>query len=312
MVLLISYTLLYAAILALVAYGGMISERSGVVNLGLEGIMVMGGLAGALVLRAVPVGVPYVFPLVLLASAVVGVLYSLLLAVASVSFKADQTLVGTAMNMLATALAAVIARSINTSVNPKDVSTVVSFGENANAKYLNIGEFSINWFCIIAVVCMVLIYIVFAKTRFGLRLMSCGEHPHAAASVGIKVKRMRYKGVMLSGLLGGLGGVAYITASVNEWKFENGVAGFGFLALAVMIFGQWDTFKIALAALIFGLLRALSNLYTGFPVLESLGLPSEVYNILPYAICLIILIIFSTKSVAPKSVGIPYSENDND
>ena len=138
--------------------------------------------------------------------------------------------------------------------------------------------------------------------------MACGEHPQAADSVGINVYKMRYAGVLISGLLGGLGGIVYITAGVSEWKFENGVAGFGFLALAVMIFGQWKPHRIALAALLFGMCRALSNVYTGFDFLAALGLPGVVYNMLPYIISLLVLIFTSKKSRAPKAEGIPYDK----
>lgn len=146
------------------------------------------------------------------------------------------------------------------------------------------------------------------KTRFGLRLMACGEHPQAADSVGINVFKMRYAGVLISGALGGLGGLVYITAGVSEWKFENGVAGFGFLALAVMIFGQWKPVNIGLAALLFGLFRALSNVYTGFDALVALKLPSTLYNMFPYIISLIVLVFVSKNSRAPKAEGIPYDK----
>ena len=160
----------------------------------------------------------------------------------------------------------------------------------------------------IALILLLAAWFVLYKTRFGLRLQSCGEHPQAAASVGISVYKMRYAGVMLSGFLGGLGGLVYITAGVSEWKFENGVAGFGFLALAVMIFGSWKPYRIALAALLFGFFRALSNVYTGFDLLTRLNLPSTVYNMLPYIISLIVLVLFSKNSAAPKAEGIPYDK----
>ena len=124
----------------------------------------------------------------------------------------------------------------------------------------------------------------------------------------INVYKMRYAGVMISGVLGGLGGLVYITAGVSEWKFENGVAGFGFLALAVMIFGQWKPLRIALAALLFGLFRSLSNVYTGFDFLAQLNLPSTFYNMLPYIISLLVLALTSSKSRAPKAEGIPYDK----
>ena len=119
---------------------------------------------------------------------------------------------------------------------------------------------------------------------------------------------MRWAGVLISGFLGGLGGIVYITAGVSEWKFEMGVAGFGFLALAVMIFGQWKPTRIALAALLFGLFRALSNVYTGIPILAALKLPSTVYNMLPYIISLVVLAFTSKNSRAPKAEGIPYDK----
>ena len=119
---------------------------------------------------------------------------------------------------------------------------------------------------------------------------------------------MRYAGVLISGLLGGIGGLVYITAGVSEWKFENGVAGFGFLALAVMIFGQWKPIRIALAALLFGFFRALGNVYTGFDFLQRLNLPSNVYNMLPYIFSLIVLILTSKNSRAPKAEGVPYDK----
>ena len=138
--------------------------------------------------------------------------------------------------------------------------------------------------------------------------MACGEHPQAADSVGINVYKMRWSGVLISGMLGGLGGICYILAGVSEWKFENGVAGFGFLALAVMIFGAWKPQRIALAALLFGLFRSLSNVYTGFNFLKNLNLPSTFYNMLPYIISLVVLALFSKNSAAPKAEGIPYDK----
>jgi simple sugar transport system permease protein len=161
---------------------------------------------------------------------------------------------------------------------------------------------------LMAVVLLVVSYILLYKTRFGLRLMACGENPQAADSVGINVYKMRWAGVLISGFLGGLGGIVYITAGVSEWKFEMGVAGFGFLALAVMIFGQWKPTNIALAALLFGLFRALSNVYTGIPFLKAMNLPSTVYNMLPYIISIIVLAFTSKNSRAPKAEGIPYDK----
>ncbi len=309
MSLLIQYTLLYASVLILVALGGCFSEHSGVINLGLEGIMVIGALGGALTMKYMANTPAILIILVTITiAALSGLIYSLLLAVACINFKADQTIIGTALNMLATAVATVIVKAINTASNPDDVSSVVQFIEGKKKFQINLGSFTINWFIILTLVLLVVAYVVLYKTRFGLRLMACGEHPQAADSVGINVYKMRYAGVMISGILGGLGGITYITSGVSEWKFENGVVGFGFLALAVMIFGQWKPTRIGLAALLFGLFRALSNVYSGIDILAALKLPSTFYNMLPYIISLLVLALTSKQSRAPKAEGIPYDQ----
>ena len=309
MMLLLQYTLIFTSVLMLVALGGCFSEHSGVVNIGLEGIMVFGALGGALVMKYLsPTTAPALaFLLVTLAAMLTGAIYSLLLAVAAVNFNADQTLVGTAMNLLGISASTVIVKAINTAENSANVSSEIMYVEIKKSFAIVKGtEFS--WFMVLAVLLLIASYVILYKTKFGLRLMACGEHPQAADSVGINVYRMRYAGVMISGLLGGLGGLVYITAGVSAWKFENGVAGFGFLALAVMIFGSWKPQQIALAALLFGLFRSLSNVYTGFAFLKNLNLPSTVYNMLPYIISLVVLAIFSKNSAAPKAEGIPYDK----
>ena len=308
MVLLIQYMLIFASVLLLVALGGCFSEHSGVINIGLEGIMVFGALGGALTMKYMPDGTPAVVMLVtcIAAAMLVGLIYSMLLAVASINFSADQTLVGTAMNLLGTAAATVIVKALNTAENPDNVSSEISYVNAKKAFIVNLGGFEFNWFMLIAVIILAVSFILLYKTKFGLRLQACGEHPQAASSVGINVLKMRYAGVMISGLLGGLGGLVYITAGVSIWKFENGVAGFGFLALAVMIFGQWHPIRIALAALLFGLFRSLSNVYTGFEFLKSLNLPPNVYNMLPYIVSLVVLAFTSKTSRAPKAEGIPF------
>ena len=310
MLLLLQYTLIFASVLLLVALGGCFSEHSGVINIGLEGIMVMGALGGALMMKFLPAGTSafVVVLLTVLPSILLGMIYSLLLAVAAVNFKADQTLVGTAMNLLGTAAATVFVKAMNTAADPDNVSSTIQYLDGRKAFLVNIGGFEFNWCMLLAVIALVIAYVVLYKTRFGLRLCACGEHPQAADSVGINVYRMRYAGVLISGVLGGLGGIVYIIAGVSEWKFENGVAGFGFLALAVMIFGQWKPTRIALAALLFGFFRALGNVYSGFDLLSNLNLPSSVYNMLPYVISLVVLAFTSQKSRAPKAEGIPYDK----
>lgn len=310
MLLLVQYTIIFASVLCLVALGGCFSEHSGVINLGLEGIMVMGALGGAVTMFLLPAGTSKIVIVVAttLAAVLIGVIYSCLLAVASINFKADQTLIGTAMNLLATAAATVFVRAMNTSLNPDNVSSSIQYIHEKKAFLKYIGKFEFNWFMLMAVVLLALSYFILYKTKFGLRLQACGENPQAADSVGINVYKMRWAGVLISGFLGGLGGIVYITAGVSEWKFEMGVAGFGFLALAVMIFGQWRPSRIALAALLFGMFRALSNVYTGIGFLAALHMPSTVYNMLPYIISLIVLAFTSKNSRAPKAEGIPYDK----
>ncbi len=310
MLLLIQYTLIFASVLILVALGGCISEHSGVINLGLEGIMVIGALGGALMMKYMPEGAS---PLVLiictvLMAIIAGVVYSSLLAVACINFKADQTIIGTALNLLGVAAATVIVKAINTAENPDNVSSEIQYIAQKKAFLVNIGNFEFNWFMLLALIALLLVAFMLYRTRFGLRLMACGEHPQAAASVGIDVYKMRWAGVLLSGALGGLGGLVYITAGVSQWKFEVGVAGFGFLALAVMIFGQWKPKHIAWAALLFGMFRALSNVYSGFDFLAALNIPSSVYNMMPYIISLLVLALTSKNSRAPKAEGIPYEK----
>ncbi len=310
MLLLVQYTIIFASVLCLVALGGCFSEHSGVINLGLEGIMVMGALGGAVTMFLLPSDSSKIVIVLAttLAAVIIGVIYSCLLAVASINFKADQTLIGTAMNLLATAAATVFVRAMNTSLNPDNVSSSIQYIHEKKAFLKYIGKFEFNWFMLMAIVLLIVSYFVLYKTKFGLRLQACGENPQAADSVGINVYAMRWAGVLISGFLGGLGGIVYITAGVSEWKFEMGVAGFGFLALAVMIFGQWRPTKIALAALLFGMFRALSNVYTGIGFLAALHMPSTVYNMLPYIISLIVLAFTSKNSRAPKAEGIPYDK----
>lgn len=311
MVLLIQYTLIFASVLAMVALGGCFSEHSGVINLGLEGVMVMGALGGALCMKALSASsLPRItfVTLIILAAGLVGVLYSVLLGVACINFRADQTLVGTALNIMAPAVATVIVKAINMSENPDNVSATVIYGPARKELVQRFYGFQFNWFMLLAVIAIILAWVILYRTKFGLRLMACGENPQAADSVGINVHKMRWAGVLISGLLGGIGGVVYITAGVAEWKFETGVAGFGFLALAVMIFGQWKPVNIGLAALLFGFFRALSNVYSGLPLLANLKIPGTVYNMMPYIISLIVLAFTSKNSRAPKAEGIPYDK----
>ena len=310
MVLLLQYTLIFASVLILVALGGCFAEHSGVINLGLEGIMIMGALGGALAMRYISPNVPAIVMIlgVLAISALVGMIYSCLLAVACINFKADQTLVGTALNLLGTAGATVIVKAINTAANPDDVSSIVQYAGAKKAFTVNLGSFEFSWFMLVTALLLAASYVLLYKTRFGLRLMACGEHPQAADSVGINVYKMRYIGVLISGVLGGIGGMAYIIPSVSSWNCEVGVSGAGFLALAVMIFGQWKPFRIFLAAVFFALFKSLANIASSIPFLAELGWTQNMYNMIPFIASMIILAFTSKKSRAPKAEGIPYDK----
>ena len=301
MLLLVKYTLLYTVVLMLVALGGMFSERSGIINIALEGIMVIGGLAGVLAAKFIDASPAVVVTLSILIAGLAGLVYALLLGYASINLRADQTIGGTALNILATALAMVIAKRVNGTQAPKL--------DYANSPFLfNIGSLEVNVFLPVGIVLLLLSYFILYKTRLGLRLRSCGEHPQAADSVGINVYKMRYIGVMASGFLGGIGGLAYIIPAVSIWNFEQGVTGMGFLALAVMIFGQWKPFRIFLAAIFFSLFRAMANIADSFPLLKGLNWPKEIYNMMPFIASMVVLALTSKKSRAPKAEGIPYDK----
>ncbi len=311
MILLIQYTLIFSAVLILVALGGMFSERSGIINLGLEGIMVFGAMAGAMVMVLLPDTASRftIVTLTLLAAAVVGMLSSLLIGVACIYFKADQTLIGTAVNMLATAAATVIVKAFNTArSNGSDFSAKLDYVRGHDAFMFNVGSLQLSWFIVVAAILLVVAIVLFYKTKFALRLRACGEHPQAADSVGINVYVMRYAGVLMSGFLAGLGGLIYIAAANSTWHFDYGVAGAGFLALAVMIFGQWKPERIAWSAVLFAVFRSLSNVYMGIGFLSVLKIPGTVYNMFPYIVSLIVLAFTSQKSRAPKAEGIPYDK----
>lgn len=302
MLLLIKYTLISAMVLMLVALGGMFSERSGIINIALEGIMVIGALAGLMTLNILPAGIPgfAVVIISVLVSAIVGGIYSSLLGFASINLKADQTIGGTALNMLATAIAMVIAKRFNGSQSSK-------LNYNNEAFLFEIGGVSLNVFLIIGLILLVISYVVLYKTKFGLRLMSCGEHPQAADSVGINVYKMRWAGVLISGMLGGIGGFAYVVPAVKTWNFEVGVAGMGFLALAVMIFGQWKPQRIFFAAMFFAVFKSLANI-SDSTILANLGWSSNIYDMMPFIASMVILAFTSKKSRAPKAEGIPYDK----
>ena len=309
MFLLIKFTLLYAVVLSLVALGGMFSERSGVINIALEGIMAIGGLAGVFVLSLFggSMRTPALVAVSILASALAGLVYSLLLGFSAITLKADQTIGGTALNMMATAFAIVVVKAFNNAnANGSGASSAKLTYDNSAFIY-KLGPVTINIFLIIGIIILICSHVFLFRTKWGLRLRACGEHPQAADSVGINVYQWRYIGVMISGVLGGIGGFAYIVPSVTTWNFDVGVAGAGFLALAVMIFGQWKPYRIAAAAVFFAVFRSLANIADS-PVLSTLGWSKNIYSMMPFIASMIILAFTSKNSQAPKAEGIPYDK----
>ncbi len=315
-------TILFAVPLLLVALGGMFSERSGVINIALEGIMVMGALISCLLLRAFELsGFGEQYPqlavlLAILAAGLTGVIYSLLLAFASINLKADQTIGGTALNMLSPAFAVVLTWAIQGQGN---TTILIPGWVRISAESVGLVSNSDFWTRLlfkslylttpIAIVLMLAASFVMYKTRLGLRLRSCGEHPQAADSVGINVYRMRYIGVTFSGFLGGIGGLAFTVAAGSG--FQSQVAGYGFLALAVMIFGNWKPLNILLASLFFAFFKILGSYSDSIPFLpdfDNVRSSEYIYLMLPYIVTMIVLILTSKKSRAPKAEGIPYDK----
>lgn len=318
----LSATLLFAVPLLLVALGGMFSERSGIINIALEGIMIIGALFGTLFLRAMdlsgfgPQHPQMAMLYAILVSAVSGAIFSLLLAFASVHLKADQTIGGTALNMMAPAFAITLTWAIQgqgqTNIFIPTWSRISQATVGIAVEDTFWQNFMFKSFFLttpVAIILFVIAVILLYKTRFGLRLRACGEHPQAADSVGINVYKMRYAGVFISGLLGGIGGLAYTVAAGSA--FQSTVSGYGFLALAVMIFGNWKPLNILGASLFFALFKILGS-YSGsipfLPKFTNIKASEYIYLMLPYIVTMILLILTSKKSRAPKAEGIPYDK----
>ena len=318
----ISLTILFAVPLLLVALGGMFSEHSGVINIALEGMMIIGALFACFTLQGLdqsgfgPAHPQLSMFIAILVAGATGMIFSLLLGFAAINLKADQTIGGTALNQFAPAFAVVMTWAVQgqglTTISipswvriTRDTFGLApvdgpSFWNNLIFKYFYLTT-------PVAIVLFIAAYIVMYKTRFGLRLRACGEHPQAADSVGINVYKMRYAGVVISGALGAIGGLAYIVPPVQTWNFEVGVAGAGFLAMAVMIFGQWKPFNICGAAMFFAVFKSLANIADS-TFLAQLHWSSNIYNMMPFVASMVILAFTSKNSMAPKAEGIPYDK----
>lgn len=292
--------------LLIIALGGLFSERSGVVNIGLEGLLGVGAFAAAFFVSKTysSLGDMSLF-IGLIVAAIAGGILSLLHAFASINMKADQVVSGTAINILSAALTIYLARSFHGSANiqiqgfiKRDVPYLYKipvigdiFFKNAYiTTFIAFGILVLSW------------YVLYYRP-FGLRLRACGENPQAADSLGINVVKMRYIGVILSGMLAGLGGGIVITTYFGEFS-QNVYNGLGFLALAALIFGKWKPWGIVGSALFFGFASTVAEISKIFESLK--GLPNIYFNTFPYVATLIALVIFSKNAAGPKAAGEPY------
>ena len=304
-------TMLFTIPLMVVALGGMFSERSGVVNIALEGIMTMGAFTGILFLNMTGgrmSGQTQLF-LAILISAATGAAFAFFHAYAAINMKADQTLSGTALNMFAPAFAIFVARVIQgvQQIQFNNTFRIESVPVLGRIPFLGPLLFQNTYVTTyLGILILIVSTVVLYRTRFGLRLRSCGEHPQAADAAGINVYRMQYAGVLISGVLGGLGGLVFVVPTSTNFNAD--VAGYGFLALAVLIFGQWKPVRIMWASLFFGLMKAVAAAYSGIPFLAATGIPSYVYKMIPYIATLIVLIFTSKNSQAPRASGVPYDK----
>lgn len=304
-------TMFFAIPLLIVALGGMFSERSGIINIALEGIMTMGAFTSILFLNLTGSSMSGQGQLLLaiVISMVTGGVFALFHAYAAINMKADQTISGTALNMFAPAFAIFVARIIQGVQQVQFANTFRIEHVPVLGSIPVIGElFFKNTYITtyIGIAILVISTIVLYKTKFGLRLRSCGEHPQAADAAGINVYHMQYAGVIISGMLAGLGGLVFVVPTSTN--FNATVSGYGFLALAVLIFGQWKPVKIMWASLFFGLTKAIAASYSGIPLLSNLGIPSYLFKMIPYIATLIVLIFTSRNSQAPRAEGIPYDK----
>jgi ABC-type uncharacterized transport system permease subunit len=299
------YAIIFTIPLLITALGGLFSERSGIVNIALEGLMVIGAFAGALsihYLSGIIDNNTLVLWLGLLIAVIAGILFSLLHAFASINLSANQIISGTAINLIATALTVFLARNITGSGNIRITSGFSPMDIPVLSKIPVIGDlfftktYPTTWFVLL--ILLVSSFVLY-KTRFGLRLRSCGEFPQAAEAAGVNVRRIRYSGVLISGAFAGMGGALIIVTYAGE--FTGTVSGLGFLALASLIFGQWKPFGVLAATFFFGFASTIANVSQVIP--ELAVFPPIILKIFPYVVTLIALVVFSKSSQAPKAVG---------
>ncbi|CAM4341501.1 ABC transporter permease [Erysipelothrix sp. HDW6B] len=304
--------MLYVAIpLLMVSLGGLFSERSGVVNIALEGIMVFGAFFGILTLFMLQgmFAPQLLFVIGMLAAILAGMAIAAVHAFASINMKADQTISGTAINMFAPAFAVVMARLVYSvkEIPFKNVFLIRKVPLLGDIPV--IGDlFFKNAYITTYLGFIILIVVVFVmyKTRFGLRLRAAGENPNALDAAGVNVYKIRWAAVLISGALGGLGGFA-IMIPVST-SFSGTVSGYGFLALAILIFGQWKPIPVFISSIFFALTLTISNVYSAIPFFTNLNIPEQFFKMFPYIATLIVLWFSSKTQAAPKALGDPYDQ----
>ena len=306
--LVISSTLVYSAPLIFTALGGTFSERAGVVNVGLEGTMIMGAFAGVVFNLTFAGQFGGLTPwLGLLAGSVIGLIFSLLHAVATVTLRADHIVSGTVMNLMAPALGVYL---IKLMYGKGQTSMIAENFGYWNVPVLSkipvIGTIfftktsSTAWVAII--IAFVASWVLF-KTRFGLRLRSVGENPQAADTLGLNVYALRYTGVLISGVLGGIGGALFAQSIAGNFSAST-IVGQGFMSMAAMIFGRWNPVGAMAAALFFGFSQSMAIVGAQLPVLNQV--PSVYLQVAPYVFTVLILVVFFAKSKAPAADGVNY------
>ena len=296
----ISITLMYSTPLVFGAIGGVISERSGVINLGIEGMMSVGAFTAVAV--AYYTGNPW---LGFMCAGAVGGIMALLLAFAAVTCKADQTVAGISINLIGPGLAIFLSRLFfngATTTEPVPNKLPKIFGESGLSGTI-FSSLNIEVTVLIALVLVILVWFVLYKTKWGLRIRSIGEHPAAADTLGISVSKTRYTCTILSGIFAGFGGASMTLAVVSQFS-PTAISGQGFIALAAVIFGKWTPFGAYGACLLFGFAQALVVVLGG----GNIVIPSEILAMLPYVLTILVLILFVGKSVAPKADGVPYEK----
>ncbi|CAM4080327.1 ABC transporter permease [Streptococcus penaeicida] len=306
--LMVSSMLIYATPLIFTSIGGTFSERSGVVNVGLEGIMVIGAFSGIIFnltfAESLGKATPWVAVLV---GGLVGLIFSLIHAVATINFRADHIVSGTVLNLLAPSLAIFLVKVLYGKGQTDNIQA--SFGKFDFPILSDIPVLGPIFFKnttligYLAIAFSFLAWYILYKTRFGLRLRSVGEHPQAADTLGINVYLMKYYGVMISGFLGGMGGAIYAQSISVNFAITT-ILGPGFISLAAMIFGKWNPIGAMLSSLFFGLSQSLAVIGAQLPLLEKI--PTVYLEIAPYLVTIVILAAFFGQAVAPKADGVNY------